>query len=352
MLGLALVDVAIGLIFILLLLSLIATAVQEMLAALLQMRGKTLKNAVAMLMEGDATLVDRLYEHPLIRTLQTRSSIVGSSGRRLPSYIPPQTFARALVETVAAGRSGLRTAIEAGTARAVDIIGEIEDMGAASRNLGTDGARLADTLRAVVSRAAAKQDALVDEVEERIAAWYDNAMDRVQGWYKRRTNYTLFCIGLVVAVLMNADAIGSVSHLSANATARQQMALLAETYAQDRETLEPSETAAEAYEQALADLSAAPLPLGWDPVFDTFEAAEPGACTGGLRPLACVADHVRAEPLVIFGWLLTAVGVTLGAPFWFDLLQSVLKIRATGRKLATAHEEQGRTAQKNGQSSA
>ena len=32
------------------------------------------------------------------------------------------------------------------------------------------------------------------------------------------------------------------------------------------------------------------------------------------------------------GWLLTGLAVSIGAPFWFDLLQKLLRVRATGVK--------------------
>ena len=32
------------------------------------------------------------------------------------------------------------------------------------------------------------------------------------------------------------------------------------------------------------------------------------------------------------GWVLTAAAVSLGAPFWFDLLGRVAKLRGTGRR--------------------
>ena len=34
----------------------------------------------------------------------------------------------------------------------------------------------------------------------------------------------------------------------------------------------------------------------------------------------------------ILGWLITALAVSLGAPFWFDLLNRLVKLRGTGTK--------------------
>jgi triacylglycerol lipase len=38
----------------------------------------------------------------------------------------------------------------------------------------------------------------------------------------------------------------------------------------------------------------------------------------------------------LFGWLLTAAAVSLGAPFWFDLLQKVVQIRSSAKPAETA----------------
>jgi hypothetical protein len=34
---------------------------------------------------------------------------------------------------------------------------------------------------------------------------------------------------------------------------------------------------------------------------------------------------------MILGWLITAFAVSLGAPFWFDLLNKFVNIRASGK---------------------
>jgi hypothetical protein len=45
----------------------------------------------------------------------------------------------------------------------------------------------------------------------------------------------------------------------------------------------------------------------------------------------------------IVGLLLTAVALTLGAPFWFDLLSKLVKLRSSGDK-PTKEAAQGTTA--------
>ena len=38
------------------------------------------------------------------------------------------------------------------------------------------------------------------------------------------------------------------------------------------------------------------------------------------------------EPASIVGWLLTASASLFGAPFWFDLLKMIVRLRGTGTK--------------------
>jgi hypothetical protein len=61
------------------------------------------------------------------------------------------------------------------------------------------------------------------------------------------------------------------------------------------------------------------LPIGWD----AASAAHPEAT--GISLLVKVLTWSTA-----FGWLLTALAGSLGAPFWFDLLKQVSNLRAAG----------------------
>jgi hypothetical protein len=57
----------------------------------------------------------------------------------------------------------------------------------------------------------------------------------------------------------------------------------------------------------LATISGLSLPIGWG---------------NGVRP--------GTWYVALVGWLLTAIAVSLGAPFWFDLLGRVAQLRVTG----------------------
>ncbi len=130
------IDVAISLIFIYLILSLLASEIQELLTTLLQWRAKHLKESIEVLLRGDVgtqqeenvkNLVSKLYNDPLIKNINqeakgniargfrqvtrwlipgNRKGAFGRNQRSGPSYIAPDTFATSLLE-----RLGLATLV-------------------------------------------------------------------------------------------------------------------------------------------------------------------------------------------------------------------------------------------------
>ncbi|PSB22139.1 hypothetical protein C7B65_01670 [Phormidesmis priestleyi ULC007] len=121
-------DVAIGLVFIYLILSLLASEVQELITTLLQWRAKHLKESIEILLGGGVelsehqtqvkTLVDELYNDPLLQNVNqgvtggiarwfrqftklfpgNRRGAYGEELATGPSYIAPETFATSLLE--------------------------------------------------------------------------------------------------------------------------------------------------------------------------------------------------------------------------------------------------------------
>ncbi|WP_204152398.1 hypothetical protein [Leptolyngbya sp. CCY15150] len=123
-------DIAIGLIFVYLILSLLASEIQELIGTVLQWRAEHLKKSVDQLLTGDearqshlSEFVDELYRAPLMRSLNqeatgaiargfrwfgqmiysayttlTRSPKIFGEADSGPSYIPSPTFAAALIQ--------------------------------------------------------------------------------------------------------------------------------------------------------------------------------------------------------------------------------------------------------------
>jgi hypothetical protein len=136
-----------------------------------------------------------------------------------------------------------------------------------------------------------------------VERWFDRGMERVSGWYKRRTQVTVFVLGLVAAVALNASALTAADELWRNDGVRD--GLVAQVENQD-------DTATGA--AALERLEELEFPVGWHE---------------DIRP-----DGAGGWVVAIVGWLLTGFAVTFGAPFWFDVLGRFANLRAAGKKPA------------------
>src|SRR5438552_4268073 len=183
MIGLPMLDVAVGLVFILLLLSLVVTAANELLASWMKRRSLTLWRGVVQLLGGEEAAA-ALYAHPLIagmsdeRLPRIRRWRQRAPWKRYPSYIPSRTFALALLHTL-------------GPPGAITLKDRMEHE------------HLAKSLTALLADA---EDDL-EEFKKNIERWFNNAMERVSGWYKRRTQWLLVVLAVVVTVARNAAPV-------------------------------------------------------------------------------------------------------------------------------------------------
>jgi hypothetical protein len=135
----------------------------------------------------------------------------------------------------------------------------------------------------------------LDDVRARIEAWYDDVMDRVSGVYKRRAQVWLFFFALLVTAAAGADTLHIAKTLSTDATLRSVVVA-------DANQLVTTDKGVESVQGQLAPLNALFNPP-WEDWFGGWE---------------------------LIGLLLTAFAVSLGAPFWFDLLNKFVNLRASG----------------------
>lgn len=83
------------------------------------------------------------------------------------------------------------------------------------------------------------------------------------------------------------------------------------------------------------------LPMGWNPPAVPTVFAEQCAATRrtrGDKAVSCTDPHFGDVLLMILGWMVTAVAASLGAPFWFDALSRLAKLRSAGGRPSDADE--------------
>jgi hypothetical protein len=308
-------EVALGLMFVFLTLSLLASGLSEMGAALFHRRERFLKAGIEHLVGLVPSLggrPERLYSHPRIQEL-VRPPLLGSRGakERFPATIPAPVFASALLDVLTDEAASDDPAQHEALTGAVSAL------------------PLTHPLRAPIERLvnAPRQDldAVRAEVEAHrpaIEQWFRSAMDRVRDWYGLQVRWILLACGLGMAVLFNVDTFAVAKGLWGDTALREAAAQAATAAAQQGAPAAPA-NASEAAAR-IGDLSRLALPMGWK-----FGTGTGPPDTGDLRRWP--GTDWNRYPGKLLGLLVTGLAVMLGAPFWFDLLSKVVNLRATGR---------------------
>ena len=308
--GSVILEVAIGLVFVYLLLSLLCSAINEYIEVRLNNRAQDLERGIRMLLsdpQGSGLSRD-IYNHPLVRGLYRDEN-------KLPSYIPSQTFALALwnMATSRAGSAGGGVTADLRAIR--ETVSEIP-----SAEVRTALLTLIDEAGGSLERARAN-----------IESWYDAAMDRVSGWYKRRVQKFLIVIGAIVCVLINADTISIGTALARNDALRSTVVAAAENTERAPAARDPR--APEEKVRALrAEINQLGLPLGW--AFDKSFQDDARGVPHGLSPAA-----LSWLLLKVIGLSLTVLAISQGAPFWFDILNKFIVIRSTVKPAEKSREQ-------------
>lgn len=326
MFGSEILDVALGLILVYLLLSLCATAMREAVESKVKARAVFLEMGIRELLDDPAGsgLAKDFYKHPIIFSLyhgayrenteRTPNGEIAKTGERttggnLPAYIPSKSFSAALVDLVVRGPAD----------------GSRGQPSTAPPTLESLQAAVGQIKSLHVQRALliALDNAEGDLAQARtnIETWFDASMERVSGWYKRRTSYWLLLIGVASTLALNVNTITIAQHLARSKAARELVVGRAEAIVADpalAATIKDTAGAGGDVSQATANLharmaalEALSLPIGWNRV----------PPTDGWPVTWFLQQFV--------GLLLTALAITLGAPFWFDALNKIMTIRST-----------------------
>jgi hypothetical protein len=312
MLSSTILDVAIGLIFIYLLLALICTTVNEWLSGILKTRSKMLEMGITNLLQGQTRggtpLLAAFQDHPLIKGL--RRDDAG------PSYMAPRTFALTLMDLV--------TPLQPGAINFNDLETGINNL--------PDG-HVKQSLLAVIQNA--NRD--IDQAEKAIEGWFNDMMDRVSGWYTRRKQVLTVVISAVLTLFVNADTIGIANTLWVNPTLRQEIvsrASTSQTTLKELVTAEYKDTNPKPSRPETKN-TAAPYPGTIQRLMDQL-----GDVTGWSNDCRRAGGNVKALAFLVLGhipgWILTIIAVSLGAPFWFDTLNHFVNIRAAGKSPSEA----------------
>jgi hypothetical protein len=304
MFGSTTLDIVTGLIFIYLLYSLLATTIQEGIAAMLRLRATTLEDGIKRMLNDSKTgqFANNFLNHTLIKYM-------GKADGKTPSYITSPNFSLVLTEVLKDGQTGLNDA---------EKINNFITKNLADSKTNGSGIE-PETLKAIrIFWDNANHD--VAAFKTSLEKWYDDTMDRVSGWYKRKTQLILLIIGLALAIIFNINSIEIVKKLSVDKDAISGLVKMAVQYNKSHATL-PNDTNKQT-QGMFIKVS--------DTLRNQLKQTESLMATGHTCNEFCCPFKPYDLVVALLGWLITALAISLGAPFWFDLLQKVISLRGTG----------------------
>jgi len=321
MASLPILEVAIGLSFVYLLLALVASTINEWVSRICSGRGRMLEEGIRRLVsdeDGHSGISTEILAHPLVQSMTMK-------GKR-PSYISSEVFARAFADVMRRRKLAPQSA---------DASGRASDQGE------REPKRLLQSLAALGGQsggqAATKADLELPD-ERVLAGWYDSQMERVSGWYKKRTQTAILIIAVVLTVGMNQDSVLLGRRLWTDSALRATVVEAAKARLALGPPLETVEYTDPDSPEPTAPVSmpdGCPDQPGMDDARNNLTSEEQallsglGGWSGEMRLL-----HEQGWSLWLFrhlpGWLMTAFAVSLGAPFWFDILKRFMNVRAAG----------------------
>jgi len=287
--GSQVLEVAIGLVFVYLVLSSGCSMIKELIAWAFGLRSKTLEAAIRnMLDDPKNPITEKLFAHPLIKG--------STQANDKPSYISSRTFVSALFDTVFPGDQGTPKSVE--------------ELKASLEKMPDTPAR-----KIVLGFTRSAGDNLAN-VRKDMENWFDDSMDRVSGWYKRKAQKIIAVAGLVFCVAANADTLMIVNELWHDQALRTSVDAAA-----------VAGIKAGAPTDSQANLNAA---MGRASSEGTPYRLE-------MDAQGCAQTRVPRYPYQLLGLdkkvlgiLISILAVSLGAPFWFDILSNLGNLRLSG----------------------
>ncbi|HTI08219.1 MAG TPA: hypothetical protein VL832_06670 [Puia sp.] len=424
-------DVFIGLIFVFLLYSLLATIFQEFIAQIIDLRAKMLQKGIARMLRDDnkdkkkdppQALWKKFYDNPAIKYLSESNRIYSK-----PSYISPANFSKTIIQVLRGDQ------YDGSTPELDEIKATLKKAELYNSQFPSSSARVLTTLpppapAAAASPATMPSDTLppvsgtlppaslppvliepqtlrqlnnllvdsrndIDRFRALLEQWFNDTMSRVSGWYKKQTQWILLGVGMGIAIAGNVDTLKIYGILARDKTAREQMVNIAiqsqQKYTSAIEELNriQKDTSFQvagrqittksinfttgntmldsAYRDVKSDLakSESILAIGWNNIdtvrkYDSLQKAlaklktrSDSTHTADTLSFGRLRDEILAlekRERILFraitwkswlGWLLTALAISLGAPFWFDMLNKVVSLRAAGNKPESTSEK-------------
>ncbi len=304
----AIFDLAVGIVFVFLLVSLICSQISDKISQWLRWRAKDLEAGLRSFVVGENNkdLVVKLYDNALIKSLVPQEMGVTQFLKKTPLRrfvypganplgIPAKAFVLALLDNVLPDQ---------GSDTFDKLLNRVAQL--------PDDSPLKSSLVSILKTANNNLDTARKNIED----WYDSTMYRSTVIYQRNMWGFSLLLGVTIAVSLNVDTIAVGTNLWHDSALRTAVASAAAKYVTDGKQ-----------QDAYTQINSINLPIGWQ------VAAAPAGAPAILGRTFTPIDWTTRSPeqsarfgdyfSKLAGWLITALAAAQGAPFWFDLLRKL-----------------------------
>lgn len=368
------------------LLSLLVSTVTEIINSYFNERGKLLYNVITKLFEDglNSNFGKLLYAHPMIVNLRKNAN-------SLPQYISNEMFSQVMIDVV--GNFGRNTKADEDSKAILAQTGSSDPF---QRFLeGIDKMQHSD-LKTLLLNIAEKSMYIsgtdlskrIVNLDAQLQQWYRDQMDRTSGWFKDMMGTRIRVSSLIITLLLNVNSIYLFKSLYKNPDLRSEIEPIADQVASNYGK-QLSDSSLSEYQNALRavaltqfkkaktdtslvkldsllasiqkldsirsvhdslrivdfkqtsdllhDIAGLGIPIGWHgqipPINWTIPDRQSHELKGTTHSTWSQVLYVSGE---IFWWIIgiviTTFSISVGAPFWFDMLLKLVNLRKAGKK--------------------
>jgi len=365
MINSGILDIVIGLVFIYLLYSLLATIIQEIIASNFEFRSKFLERAIFRMLEDENQFSSRFkrmlylfrksnntgkknllsfefYQHPLIKFLG-EGNMCGK-----PAYLSRETFSKVMIDLLRGKEFKPGDDVKIFIQKALD-----------EKTTSWGNTKISEDTLSYIKSIWADADGNETEFKGHLECWFDETMDRASGWFKMQTQFVLFFVGLAIAIVFNVDTIKIVNKLEKDPKLRELIVQQAQAFDETHQNLDKELVKQEAeykivtnqYTKVQLNSNDSLQKKQWEDSLqlESYRTTQTKRDSLFRRAELILQDDIKKSNNILgsgpfsygsitdlktflctlFGWTVTALAISLGAPFWFDLLNKMMRLRGS-----------------------
>jgi hypothetical protein len=331
------IDVLIGLVVVLLALSMAVTVITQAITTIINSRGKHLLRGLTDLLQQLDPNLNKVVSETVATKLLTHPLVCGSNtpldpgtgllrrvfgGRRYGNVVHREEFTKLLMHLASDGSAALDDKTLTALKEALKQNG-IPDPKTSLKEIRLAALRL-EQISPEVAHGVRQNIAIMQKAESEFVAkinnWYDQTMDRTSQRFTASTRTITFVGAFIVAFGLQVDTLLLANRLSADEKLRDAFVAQAIDLNKDRLTAPPTGTPEQTPDQKAAQANEVMLQRYRSSLSELGIITLPSADPGGWWKSFKRANY--------FGLLITALLLSLGAPFWYSALSGLLRLRS------------------------